>query len=110
MELTQDICMSTKIQVSKVATSNRVDFAPNWEEDSDGEQIQLCVHCSLPLGHTSVTKDSAPQIIPAVAEFPYDSPSPKKLSGRPGGCLHAECIAQETVKEMRHDEDARLKK
>lgn len=63
--------------------SRSIEASEYFEEDSDGEQVQLCQHCLLPLGHAYYKKASQ--------------------------CLHGECVAPDTLNDMRQVDEARLR-
>jgi len=52
-----------------------------WAEDSDGEDVRICLHCHLPLG-----------------DFAYN---------RGRDCVHGECMAQLMVQDLASQETAR---
>jgi len=53
-----------------------------WVEDSDGEDVRICVHCNLPLGD--------------------------RVYNRGRNTVHGECMAQLMVQDMRSEEKARI--
>jgi hypothetical protein len=77
----QDTPSQSAIKASKQAPSARFQLR-GWAEDSDGEDVRICLHCKLPLG-----------------DFAYNH-------GR--DCVHGECMAQIMVQELRSEENSRL--
>jgi hypothetical protein len=55
-----------------------------WAEDSDGEDVRVCLHCNLPLGDFAYTR------------------------GR--DCVHGECMAQLMVQDLRSEENVRIER
>lgn len=67
-------------------TQNQQKHVPsNFDVDSDGEDVPLCVRCFMPVG-----------------QFAYQG----NLGGQK--CMHAECMAQVMVEEAQNDERARV--
>merc|ERR1719272_1919407 len=60
-----------------------MNLAADCEEDSDGEEVQLCHHCSLPLGNSFYKREDEK-------------------------CLHGECLAQTMVHDMQADDKKRM--
>jgi len=82
-QLEKDLGLSKKKLALSSFGLRRLDFAADFGKDLDGEQLQLCHHCSLPLGESFYKREDE-------------------------NCLHGECLAQVMVHDMRKDDETRL--